>query len=524
MHWANQTADRLMENYREGDVIVCASGISPSGHVHIGNFREVITTHFVVEALKARGAKTRFIFSWDDYDRFRKVPAGIPESYSAYIGMPYSQVPDPFGCHASYAEHFEKEFEDALGAFDIHPEFIYQSEMYQNGVYTDAVREALLNRRQIYDIITSFKTQDWDAEAREVFYPINVYCRACGKDTMTHVHYDMDDDVLEYRCACGHHEFAELEGFNRVKLTWKVDWPMRWRYENVVFEPGGRDHSAENGSYRVSSEISAKIFGRPAPHYIPYEFIGLKGNSAKMSSSTGHLITPSELLKVYPREIVLFMFAKYHHSDAFDIGLDDDVNRLYTEYERYLGKLDEQPDTMREVLMFSGARDSLLGEGPRFSNIASTLPLLGFDRTILMNLMAEFDFSDARVRNAFEMKCDHAEFWLKNLNSRRLPTIQEMFNAYYYKTLTAEERGWVDAFRALIEARTIVEQSSDEQAETMQRIYDIVQHENANTRRKLQKRFFEIIYRLVLGQSNGPQITVLLRMVDRGHLIELLSA
>lgn len=524
MHWANQTADELMVNYTEGDVIVCASGISPSGHVHIGNFREVITTHFVVEALKTRGAKTRFIFSWDDYDRFRKVPAGIPESYSEYIGMPYSQVPDPYGCHASYAAHFENEFEEALEAFDIHPEFIYQSEMYQSGVYTDSVREALVNRSQIYDIITSFKTQDWDAEERERFYPVNVYCRSCGKDTMTDVHYDIDEDVLEYQCACGHHEFAELDGFNRVKLTWKVDWPMRWGHENVVFEPGGRDHSAENGSYRVSSEISRKVFGRPAPHYIPYEFIGLKGNSAKMSSSSGHLITPAELLKVYPREIVLFMFAKYHHTDAFDIGLDDDVNRLYTEYERYLGKIPQQTETMQEILMFSDAAESMLGYGPKFSNIASTLPLLNFDRNILMNLMTEFDFSDAHVLESFTAKCDHAEFWLKHLNSKRLPTIQEMFNAYYYKTLTAEERRWVDAFRLLIEAHAIEMQNPEIQAETMQRIYDIVQHENVNVRRKLQKRFFEIIYRLVLGQSNGPQITVLLRMVERGHLIELLSA
>ena len=37
-----------------------------------------------------------------------------------------------------------------------------------------------------------------------------------------------------------------------MKLNWKIDWPMRWMIEDVIFEPGGRDHSSETGSYNVS--------------------------------------------------------------------------------------------------------------------------------------------------------------------------------------------------------------------------------------------------------------------------------
>ena len=524
MHWANETAQRLIENHKNAETIVCASGISPSGHVHIGNFREVVTTHFVVKALETQGVKARFLFSWDDYDRFRKVPSGIPEHFSQYIGLPYSEVPDPFGCHRSYAEHFEKEFESALEAFGIEPEFIYQSQMYQSGIYTDAIREAMINRFQIYDVINSFKTQEWDETERQRYYPINIYCRACGKDTMTHIHYDEDEDSLEYQCECGHHEYTELEGFNRIKLTWKVDWPMRWRHENVMFEPGGRDHSSENGSFQVSTAVSNRIFSRPAPDYIAYEFIGLKGNSAKMSSSTGHLITPADLLKVYPREIILFIFAKYHHTDAFDIGLDEDINRMFTEYERLLGKyLSEAPldDTILEMLMLSGADDSNLHLAPKFSSIASTLPLVGFDRALLMKLMTDFDYTDPVVAKSFHMKCTWAKFWLENLNTKRLPTIQDMFNAYYYKTLNNQEKNWIDAFKVMIENQNIDPSTSDD---LMTAIYDIVQHEIPSIRRKQQKRFFEIIYRLVLGQSNGPQISILLQMVPRNQMIKLLSA
>ena len=61
MHWAQRIAEELIERYPEKETFVCASGISPSGSVHIGNFREIITTYFVVRALQKLGKKTRFI-------------------------------------------------------------------------------------------------------------------------------------------------------------------------------------------------------------------------------------------------------------------------------------------------------------------------------------------------------------------------------------------------------------------------------------------------------------------------------
>ena len=33
--------------------------------------------------------------------------------------MPYCDIPDPYGCHNSYAEHFEKEFEESLQVFGL---------------------------------------------------------------------------------------------------------------------------------------------------------------------------------------------------------------------------------------------------------------------------------------------------------------------------------------------------------------------------------------------------------------------
>ena len=45
---------------------VCAAGISPSGAVHIGNFRDIATSYYVVRALQKLGKKARLLFSWDE--------------------------------------------------------------------------------------------------------------------------------------------------------------------------------------------------------------------------------------------------------------------------------------------------------------------------------------------------------------------------------------------------------------------------------------------------------------------------
>ena len=81
LFWADQIAKRIVRERGEKDVYVVVSGITPSGSVHIGNFREEITVDFVRRALLSLGKKVKYIHVWDDYDRFRKVPKNIPASW-----------------------------------------------------------------------------------------------------------------------------------------------------------------------------------------------------------------------------------------------------------------------------------------------------------------------------------------------------------------------------------------------------------------------------------------------------------
>ena len=122
MHWSERIAKDIIKRSPDKEEYVCAAGISPSGSIHIGNFRDIATSYFVYKALKKEGKKARLLFSWDEFDRFRKVPVNVREiapELEQDIGKPYVDVKDPYGCCASYAEHFEKEFERSLARFGI---------------------------------------------------------------------------------------------------------------------------------------------------------------------------------------------------------------------------------------------------------------------------------------------------------------------------------------------------------------------------------------------------------------------
>ena len=92
MHWSEKIAQEIVARRPDKEEYVCAAGISPSGSIHIGNFRDVATSYFVTLALRRMGKKARLLFSWDEYDRTRKIPvnvAKVTKGFEQYIGYPY---------------------------------------------------------------------------------------------------------------------------------------------------------------------------------------------------------------------------------------------------------------------------------------------------------------------------------------------------------------------------------------------------------------------------------------------------
>jgi lysyl-tRNA synthetase class 1 len=332
VHWADHAADALIEKHPNKETLVCASGISPSGVVHIGNFREVITVDFVVRALKNKKRKVRFIYSWDDYDALRKVPANLPnpELIEKNLRRPLAVIPDPFGTESSYARHFEKRFESEIAQLGIQPNFIYQNEQYRACRYSDGIRHALKNQGAIAGILNRSRTEplpsNWSC--------LSVFCKECGKDTTVVISFEEPSNV-HYSCkTCKKTSVINFEKEEGVKLLWRVDWPMRWSHEQVDFEPGGKDHSSQGGSYDTGCDIIREIWKKEPPFYVQYDFVLAKGIGSKLSSSSGNLITLGEALDIYEPAIIRYLFASRKPNLDFSIAFDLDVMKAYDDFDR----------------------------------------------------------------------------------------------------------------------------------------------------------------------------------------------
>ena len=112
-HWADEIADEILKLGPGPHEI--STGISPSGEIHIGNLREVLTADAVYRALLDRGVRPRFDYVCDNFDPLRRVyPFLDPQVYAPLVGRPLSEIPCPCGRHASYGDHFLEPFLDSL--------------------------------------------------------------------------------------------------------------------------------------------------------------------------------------------------------------------------------------------------------------------------------------------------------------------------------------------------------------------------------------------------------------------------
>ncbi len=524
MHWSEEIAQKIIERNPNKEEYVCAAGISPSGSIHIGNFRDIATSYFVVKALRKMGKKARLLFSWDEFDRLRKVPvnvAAITEGFEQYIGRPYVDAPDPFGCCESYAKHFQNEFEESIKKFGIDMDYRYQAQQYRSGRYAQYVIEALKKREEIFDILDSFRTQDATEEERKNYYPVGIYCSKCGKDTTKITKLSDDCTKAEYTCECGHHGDFDFENDFNCKLAWKIDWPMRWMVEGVDFEPGGKDHASPTGSYQTSRIIAEKIFGYEAPLFQGYEFIGIKGTTGKMSGSSGLNLTPDTLLKLYDPEIILWLYSKTEPTKAFNFCFDDEILRQYFEFDRMMnafvtGKADEHISSIMEGALIEGRR----AEAVSMQLLVSLGSIVDFNipmlETVFEKIGTPYKYEE------FKERLSRAKFWLEQCSPESVNKLRETRNFEVYETLGEQEK---QAVKMLFEYLSTDGYSLDDLNTELYAIPKRVYGEDMEQKalKAVQGSFFKNVYKLLIDKEQGPRLYLFLFAVEKERYVKLLD-
>jgi lysyl-tRNA synthetase class 1 len=540
--WVTKIADRVEANVRqtkgEHATIVCASGISPSGPIHLGNLREVMTVHLVSEELRSRGWQVDHIHSWDDYDRLRKVPAGVTPDFARYIGMPIAEVPDPFGEFDSYATRYIADFTHGLNRLGIHPRYIRQSIAYRRGDYTEQIKQAMRHRAEIFAILAEHQTleaqQKTVDERRESYYPFKPYCQNCRKDLTRVTSYDDATATVSYTCeSCGHSEAFSLNERVEGKLVWKVDWPMRWSYEHVDFEPGGVDHSSPGSSYTVGQQIVQQIYGGRPPLFVGYAFVGMDGRS-KISSSAGTSATVTAALDIVEPAILRWLYARRANNQAFNIDFGQGLLRLYDEWDSLLRQVEK--GTVNEVnkraferatQTTSGAVDYTHHPVP-FHLLASVLDVTQANEEQVLRIVSQHlpeGQDTTSLRAQLEPRFTCALNWITNyLPDDERTHIRTSFHAEAYTTFSEMDRASLRLLVSEMDDNWTLAKLTD----LMYRIPKVVRGLPADAAptdelKQAQRSFFVALYTLICDSDTGPRIPTLLLSIGQQRARTLLA-
>ena len=495
--WADEVANHIIEKYPEEEIYTVAAGISPSGPIHFGNFRDIMTSYAVQKALIEMGKKTRFVFSWDNYDRFRKVPINVPESFEEYIGRPLYNVPSLEG-GGSYAEYFIKEFVESMNTMNLSLEYKNQYEIYASGAYDEEIKSALKKREEIAEVLLSFMSKKAivekgidSKEYKEKYYPVSVYSRFTGKDNTKILSYDGGYQITYYCADTCEEDTIDFRRDRFVKLAWKVDWPMRWKFERVHFEPGGADHAAPCGSYDVASKIAKEIYNYEPPIFVEYGFVGIQGLGTKMSGSSGNAITPKELLEIYEPEVLKWLYLRKLPKQTFQLALDTEIYRQYDEYDR---EHNIKTMSFRQIVG--------LGQIVQWS----------LDKLDETSLALGTEYRKGRVQLARN--------WLEKYNSKDIISLRDTLNEEYIKDLSdVNRKRIVDLSKSL----TNMKDFTIEEIELM--VYDIPKKyiNNEEELKKEQRAFFKDVYNLLISRDTGPRLGTFIWATNRDQLIKLLN-
>ncbi|WP_243869424.1 lysine--tRNA ligase [Streptomyces liangshanensis] len=574
--WVSRFADDVIaesERRAPGKPVVVASGISPSGPVHLGNLREVMTPHLVADEIRRRGYEVRHLISWDDYDRYRKVPNGVPgidASWAEHIGRPLTSVPAPAGSeYPNWAEHFKAALIGSLAELGIEYDGISQTEQYTAGTYRDQILHAMRHRADIDAILGRYRTkdkaagdgtaktsakqqqkkpEDGELEAAEGsgaaeeddgsggsagYFPYKPYCGGCGKDLTTVTAYDDDTTELTYTCtACGFSETVLLSEFNRGKLVWKVDWPMRWAYEGVIFEPSGVDHSSPGSSFVVGGQIVREIFDGVQPIGPMYAFVGISG-MAKMSSSKGGVPTPADALKIMEAPLLRWLYARRRPNQSFKIAFDQEIQRLYDEWDALERKVADGSVLPADAAAYGRATGTAAGELPRtarplpYRTLASVVDITAGAEEQTVRILSELD-PDRPLASLDEVRprLDRAENWITTQvpaeartvvrdepDKELLGSLDEQSAESLRLLLAGLDSHWsLDGLTTLVYGVPKVLAGLEADAKPTPEL------------KVAQRTFFALLYRLLVGRDTGPRLPTLLLAVGADRVRRLLGA
>jgi len=474
--WADEIVDEIVKTK---NTFIVSTGITPSGPIHIGNMREVLTGDIVYRILKERNKTVTFNYVADDNDALRRVYPFLDSSYEAHVGKPLNKVPCPCKQHTSYAEHFLLPFFASLKKLGIEAEILRASALYAKGRMNKAVIEPLKKTESIKKILNDETGKETDEE----WSPYLPLCSHCGKNNTTKLTgFSEKDETITYVCTCGDTRTVPIAG--NGKLTWRIDWPARWSVLGVTIEPFGKDHATDGGSYDTGKRIVQEVFGKEPPFPIVYEWISLKGQG-DMSSSKGNVVTIDEMLEVVPPEVLRYMIFKTQPKKAFvfDPGLP--IFNLINEYDDGESNKNERAYHLSKLKEISSV-------GVPYKHMVTLVQMTNNNFNLIKDILKRTGYTNFH-ETELESRAHYAFSWVKKF-------APDEVKFELKKTLPDEAKHLNDNQKKILEELR-GKLTIDLNGEAIHNLlYTIIQTIGASP-----KEGFEAIYLIFLGKTRGPK-------------------
>jgi lysyl-tRNA synthetase, class I len=406
--------------------------------------------------------------------------------------------------------------------------------MYTSGAYTEQIILAMRRRADIGAIIRRYQTKqtDVDEEARAGYYPFRPYCAMCGRDDTTVTAFDDATAEISYTCKCGATVGPVPIDQARGKLVWKVDWPMRWAYERVTFEPAGADHASPGSSFTVGRHLVEDIFGGQMPLHFGYSFVGTQG-SAKLSGSAGGAPTPQDALEIFEAPLVRWLYARRRPEQSITLAFDTEVGRVYDEWDALARKVNDDTAEPGARATYTRASSTADGELPQtrrpvsFRTLASVFDITAGDEEQELRILRDLT-SEAPVKSLEEVRprLDCARAWVHGYAPDEAhTTVRDEPDHRMLASLTEQDR---HALKLLVDQ--MADHWSLERLTTL--LYGIPKLIRGLTidapptpeLKVAQRACFVLLYRLLIGKDTGPRLPTLLLALGQEKVRTLLDA
>jgi len=507
MNWLNQIADELQSRHPEGEIVV-SSGVSPSGVYHLGTLREVMTAEIIARELRNRGRQVRHIHISDDLDVFRKVPVGLPESYSQYLGWPLCDIPAPDGTKdLSYADYYVNDLLVLIEALHMDIEVVRSHQKYRNGSMAEAIEKALQQMDTIKKVLQDISGRQLD----DNWTPVQVVEDGFLKSRKLTA-LNTDAKTVAYLDRDGQEHSADYTK-GEVKLDWRIDWPARWWQLGVHAEPFGRDHATKGGSYDTGVGIVKEVYGTEPPYPIPYNFVNRTGQTKKMSKSAGDTITAIELLRMLPAEIIWFFLMRYAPDKQLFFDEGPTLMRLVDEFGELLAKADKTPEEEQLVkLCMHGVAEPTVSQVP-FSHLVASYQaaLKDVDTTLAIIGRTEHAEIAGIQGEVIRRELAFIDEWLQ----RRAPEDVKFALA---ETVDASQFGMAEtSFLKKLGDKVAAAPADADGAWFHDAVYSLKDESGLTP-----KEMFTILYRAIIGQEHGPRAGWFLSILPRDWLVKRL--